>query len=219
MDRRYADACACVLVHLVGKLQLFLMQFDDTARDACSAMFFSAFLYHQKYTVERKNQQRGVIQTQILSQQGGLTSRFVKQSSNERQLPGGYGIGIFPSFCKQRGKPRKYKKAIRRLNRAVMRTRLITKMSRRRSWCFTKWEDLEEFQARYAESRGHDGISYICWGEEICPESGRDHLQGYVEFTSAVSLRQCKLRLEDRTVHVEPRGGTQQEAIVYCQKV
>ncbi len=100
-----------------------------------------------------------------------------------------------------------------------MRTRFTTKMSRRRSWCFTKYEDLEEFQARYAEGKGHDGISYICWGEEVCPKSGRDHLQGYVEFTGAVSLRQCKLRLEDRTVHVEPRHASQQEAIVYCQKV
>ncbi len=76
MDRRWYGASACVLLHGDGVPQLCLMQSGDTARGACCEMFFSAFLYLQIYTVERKSQRRGEIQTQSLTQQGGLTWRF-----------------------------------------------------------------------------------------------------------------------------------------------
>ncbi len=59
---------------------------------------------------------------------------------------------------------------------------------------------------------------YIYWGEEICPKTGRAHLQGYVEFAEAVTRATVKRRLGDPAVHVKPRKGTQAQALNYCKK-
>jgi hypothetical protein len=45
--------------------------------------------------------------------------------------------------------------------------------------CFTAWPESEgyievTFDERY--------MSYLVWGEEVCPDTKKNHLQGYVEF-------------------------------------
>lgn len=49
---------------------------------------------------------------------------------------------------------------------------------------------------------------YLCCQVERCPETGREHLQGYVEFAQRVGLRTVKLKLGDPTMHLEPRRGS-----------
>lgn len=61
-------------------------------------------------------------------------------------------------------------------------------------------------------------VRYVVAGLETCPETGRLHWQGYVEFTQAVDLSRVKQELDCAWVHLEPRRGTQQQAMDYCKK-
>ena len=62
-----------------------------------------------------------------------------------------------------------------------------------------------------------EAMSYLIYQEEQ-PEGGTYHLQGYCEFTRQRSLPQAKELLGGPTVHIEPRMGTQAQAIAYCKK-
>jgi len=57
--------------------------------------------------------------------------------------------------------------------------------------------------------------SYFCFQTEICPESGREHIQGYV-----VLKRRSRLTTFARNFpsHVEARRGTHAQAVSYCTK-
>ena len=112
-------------------------------------------------------------------------------------------------------------------------------MSRSRAYCFTSYKDhdifLEEISTEQ-DSKEEDGfdvqrsdgstsrrvprppIDYICWGREVCPETSRRHLQGYVEFRAGLSLNRAKSVLRDATLHLERRRGSSDEAVEYCRK-
>lgn len=86
-------------------------------------------------------------------------------------------------------------------------------MSRSRAWCFTN----------NADSNGDVPPvlflipTFICWGVER-GAGGRLHHQGYVEFSEPVTLSTVKRRLANTRLHLEPRRGTQSQAIAYCKK-
>lgn len=61
------------------------------------------------------------------------------------------------------------------------------------------------------------GPNYILWGREV-GESGTPHLQGYVEFPKKKALGGVKKALGSKTIHLEIRRGTQEEACLYCKK-
>lgn len=54
--------------------------------------------------------------------------------------------------------------------------------------------------------------------KEKCPESGKEHWQGYAEFQRKITLNTVKELFDDDTLHVEKRRGTRQEAREYCMK-
>lgn len=64
-------------------------------------------------------------------------------------------------------------------------------------------------------------VTYMIYQEETCPDTGLRHLQGYAEFRKPMRLPK---QVEDlvfygeRTMHIELRRGTQNEAIDYCRK-
>ena len=62
-----------------------------------------------------------------------------------------------------------------------------------------------------------DLIDYVCYQEEICPQTGRHHLQGYIEFSQRVQLSHCKSlwSVSGNNAHWEARRGTQAQAITY----
>jgi len=62
------------------------------------------------------------------------------------------------------------------------------------------------------------GVNYIVYGKEICPETGRPHLQGYVEFKSAKTKSACIKSFCNNNVSVRVRLGTPLQASVYCKK-
>lgn len=98
-----------------------------------------------------------------------------------------------------------------------------------RCWCFTWFPPVPEGPHAQVVSL-QDGLNhlatlsedpdfrYIIAGEEVCPETGRAHLQGYVEFHRAFSLTSVKDAFGWPTAHFEPRRGTQEQAIDYCKK-
>lgn len=57
---------------------------------------------------------------------------------------------------------------------------------------------------------------YVVYGFEI-GEQGTPHLQGYVEFENAVSMKRVKTEIGDKA-HVEKRRGTNRQARDYCRK-
>lgn len=78
-----------------------------------------------------------------------------------------------------------------------------------RDWCFTAFDTIE-----YDEKF----IKYICWGIEICPDTGREHKQGFVVLTKTARMPQVKRILGSDSVHIEPRRGTKEQARDYCFK-
>ncbi len=106
-------------------------------------------------------------------------------------------------------------------NPAILPLHLCLRMATRaRNWCFTSYQNSTELRNTIGEADGIRGlgISYIVWGEEVCPTTGRQHLQGYVQFTEGVTIRTIKRRLDDGALHLERRKGSAAEAIRYCLK-
>jgi hypothetical protein len=59
-------------------------------------------------------------------------------------------------------------------------------------------------------------IQYGIVGTEICPSTGKKHLQCYFELTKQMRFNAVKILPEG--CHLENRMGTQQQAIAYCKK-
>lgn len=69
-----------------------------------------------------------------------------------------------------------------------------------------------------AESSATGPIRYVCWQLERAPDTGRLHLQGYVEFFKPQRLRAAQQALRAPTAHLEKRRGTRDQARDYCRK-
>lgn len=78
-----------------------------------------------------------------------------------------------------------------------------------RNYCFTAFKKPEPT---------FEKIQYMIYGEEKCPDTGRLHYQGYVEFDNALRMGAVKTIFNDDTLHLEKRRGTQEQAIEYCKK-
>lgn len=87
---------------------------------------------------------------------------------------------------------------------------------RYRNWCFTAFTDPAYNEVDYAQLRG---CRYMVYQHEICPETGQDHWQGYVEFTTSMRLSRVKEVLGDSTMHLERRLGSRDQARDYCMKL
>ncbi len=88
-------------------------------------------------------------------------------------------------------------------------------MARARSYCFTSFKLSLPIEQ---DGKLPEGCTYICWGEEVCPTSGRKHLQGFVQFAEAVSIKTVKRRVGDDGLHLERRRGSVKDAVQYCAK-
>lgn len=94
-----------------------------------------------------------------------------------------------------------------------------TQSSQSKYWCFTLFGFDEEKIEKIEQAFETFKLKYI-WGEEICPETGRAHLQGYVEGTkrfrpSEIGFIQ-PMKWDD--FHWEKRKGNQRQNIDYCMK-
>lgn len=80
---------------------------------------------------------------------------------------------------------------------------------RSRAWVFTLNNPVE------GEEKGIGKFQYLVYGKEI-GESGTPHLQGYVYFESARTLKSLKKKLP--RAHWEKRNGSHEQARDYCVK-
>jgi len=83
------------------------------------------------------------------------------------------------------------------------------------------WDALELWICERAATLGDpELVRYAVLGREQCPETGRWHLQGYLECaqTKARTLGGMKLLLEDDTLHCEQVTISRQGARDYCRK-
>lgn len=62
-------------------------------------------------------------------------------------------------------------------------------------------------------------IRYYCMQQEKCPNTGKLHWQGYIEFFKPMRYNAIKDILGDKAVHLEKRRGTAVQASDYCKKV
>jgi len=60
-------------------------------------------------------------------------------------------------------------------------------------------------------------MNYLIYGKEVCPDTGNDHWQGYVQFKKATRFTTVKNCFSDK-VHIEVSKGTPEQAIEYCKK-
>lgn len=82
-------------------------------------------------------------------------------------------------------------------------------MSMAKHWCFTLFEENCLFQE-------DERLEYCTYGREVCPVTGKPHLQGYLCLKKKARLSFMK-KLHP-SCHWEIKRGTVKEAIDYCRK-
>jgi len=61
--------------------------------------------------------------------------------------------------------------------------------------------------------------TYIVFAKEVCPTTGTPHLQGYCELDCQITRDQIKAKLENETIHIDPRYGSQRRAIASPESI
>ena len=84
--------------------------------------------------------------------------------------------------------------------------------NRTRAWCFT-WNN---YPADYRNTL--DGIEcrYLCFGEEVAPDTGTPHIQGYVYYANV--KRFAAVRRDLSNCHITPANGSAEQNRQYCGK-
>lgn len=97
---------------------------------------------------------------------------------------------------------------------------------RSRDWCFT-WNNYTSAEESLLENvgiAGGDRIQYLVFGREGGGTTGRTaHLQGFIQLKhpttrGGVQRILCSDELRRRTIHLEQRVGTPEQAANYCKK-
>jgi len=86
------------------------------------------------------------------------------------------------------------------------------------NWCFTLHED-EDHELLEPRIDQENNFKFCVYQLEMCESTGRAHYQGYIEMTEKLSMNQLKTEVFfTNRIHLEPRLGTQAQAIAYCIK-
>jgi len=81
-------------------------------------------------------------------------------------------------------------------------------------WCFT----LNNPVPSSLKDLGPEEYEYLIYGREIAPQTGTQHLQGYVAFKNRRSGQQVKKLLPTAHWEVKSKKSTPQQASDYCKK-
>lgn len=81
------------------------------------------------------------------------------------------------------------------------------------NWCFTDFE-LLDWNNIFDSAQ----FRYLCWGKEICPNSGREHYQGWLQFKKKKRMNGVKKILGSKKIHVEVCQGSESDNEKYCKK-
>lgn len=83
-------------------------------------------------------------------------------------------------------------------------------LGRSRGMCWTLYN-----YEKYVADLEKEVCQYIVYGYEVCPDTGRPHLQGYVYYKNPQSLGEFSKRYGE--CHIEKQRGTAKEASDYCK--
>lgn len=76
---------------------------------------------------------------------------------------------------------------------------------------FTSFKEDLKYNRKY--------IDYICWGKEICPKTGKQHLQGFVQLTRGdYSRKFIQSIIGDPTCHIARMYSSPRCCTKYCKK-
>lgn len=80
---------------------------------------------------------------------------------------------------------------------------------------FTLWYNFEQ-----AIALAHDDtmFRYIIMAEEICPDTGRLHLQCFAQWKKKMTLAGVKKHFQDKSLHLETAWGNASQNQAYCKK-
>lgn len=84
---------------------------------------------------------------------------------------------------------------------------------RGRAWCLTVYTDKDEF-----DFESEPQVRFAIWQREVGDAKHHEHVQMYLELKTTQRASWVKARFPNRP-HVEPRRGTQEEAIKYVTKL
>lgn len=87
-------------------------------------------------------------------------------------------------------------------------------------WLFTSFNEtfLGNHEAIFGELLQKDELTYGVYQIEECPETKRDHIQGYFVFKKRKRISSIKKLIGDNSLHLEKRRGNHSEAKEYCTK-
>ncbi len=81
-------------------------------------------------------------------------------------------------------------------------------------WIFTDFEFLNWIDLFEA----NEILTFFLYGAEKCPETGKDHYQGYLQLSKKKTRNALKLLLKSDAIHLEVMRGTPQQNTTYCSK-
>jgi hypothetical protein len=82
-----------------------------------------------------------------------------------------------------------------------------------RGWCFT-WNN---YPVDYRTQLDALDCRYVCAGEEVAPDTGTPHIQGYVYFANVVRFSKVRRLLPN--CHLSPAAGNSTQNRLYCGKL
>lgn len=88
---------------------------------------------------------------------------------------------------------------------------------RARNYCFTVNANPSTFFNHWSTCDLPSLIQYIVFQKEVAPETGHLHVQGYVQLSKALSLKQVQILLRSKC-HLEKANGTGAQNRTYCTK-
>lgn len=89
-----------------------------------------------------------------------------------------------------------------------------------RAYCVTVNRELDKFHSALSSPSASlsASVRYAVWQFEKAPDTGRVHIQAYLEFKSPVRIAGVKSLFEMPSLHCEKRRGTPGQAREYCMK-
>lgn len=87
------------------------------------------------------------------------------------------------------------------------------KLKRGRDWCFTSY-NLDNYEL----FKNIKGAGFVKYQVEICPDTERKHIQGFVQFKDGKTMSSVKKIMNDNTIHLEMRNRSVEKAAKYCEK-
>lgn len=90
-----------------------------------------------------------------------------------------------------------------------------------KTWVFTLHDYTEAIEIKLKQLAECDNkFKYLVYGREVSPDTGRPHLQGYLELFTKLRLKQVKDLIGDASTspRLDRRRGTPLEASDYCKK-